>query len=190
MKDQLQKGKTCILLDHKIYDVTEYMSHHPGSATLLRAWNGQDCTGIWKSVPHSERAARILERHCIGTAEPQAGAPGQCAECGDVQDRTTRADPHSAHEARAAFHFFQSMVSHPKFPCIGAKMALQRTTYAFRLYDALPSASALARTSEDLLAFLARLEAQWQRGEHFNTFICAFAAPASGRYPCFVRLLC
>jgi hypothetical protein len=54
-----------IVLNNKIYDLTEFESHHPGGADILHDWVAKDATKIFKSVSHSLAAIKKAELFLI-----------------------------------------------------------------------------------------------------------------------------
>ncbi|KAJ5928823.1 hypothetical protein N7466_007779 [Penicillium verhagenii] len=56
-----------VAIHGKVYDVTKYVQDHPGGADVLIDVAGQDATGAYEDVGHSEDANEILEAYYIGT---------------------------------------------------------------------------------------------------------------------------
>ncbi|KAJ5923333.1 hypothetical protein N7454_008578 [Penicillium verhagenii] len=56
-----------VAIHGKVYDVTKYVRDHPGGADVLIDVAGQDATGAYEDVGHSEDANEILEAYYIGT---------------------------------------------------------------------------------------------------------------------------
>lgn len=50
----------------KVYDVTDFLTKHPGGEDVLLEYVGHDATIAFRSVGHSAGAVRLLERYCIG----------------------------------------------------------------------------------------------------------------------------
>ncbi|XP_023333233.1 cytochrome b5 [Eurytemora carolleeae] len=50
----------------KVYNVTEYLMHHPGGEDVLLEYIGYDATIAFRGVGHSRTAFRILTKYCIG----------------------------------------------------------------------------------------------------------------------------
>ena len=43
-----------------MYDVTEFMHQHPGMASALKLFGGDDATAAFREVPHSSLAHRLM----------------------------------------------------------------------------------------------------------------------------------
>jgi len=60
-----------IVIDSKVYDVTDYVNSHPGGKTIVQGC-GQDATELFKTRPmgsgteHSEKAYNILNNYYLG----------------------------------------------------------------------------------------------------------------------------
>lgn len=54
----------------KVYDVTDYIPHHPTRPTVILRWCGSESTRAWETSEHghahSNRAAAMLEDYLIG----------------------------------------------------------------------------------------------------------------------------
>jgi len=63
--------KDCwLLIEGKVYDVTSYISNHPGGQTIL-AGCGKDATDLFatkgdKDKPHSSKAETLLQNYYLG----------------------------------------------------------------------------------------------------------------------------
>ncbi|XP_028132796.2 uncharacterized protein LOC114328209 [Diabrotica virgifera virgifera] len=64
--DGIQDTRTWIIIKNCVYDVTEYMEEHPGSADVIREWAGKDATKAFDNIGHSTDAKRILKKLKIG----------------------------------------------------------------------------------------------------------------------------
>jgi len=59
-------GKLWILIDNKVYDLTEYQNEHPGSDSILHDVMDIDATQEFQDVGHSTEADKIKESYQIG----------------------------------------------------------------------------------------------------------------------------
>jgi FPC/CPF motif-containing protein YcgG len=80
----------------------------------------------------------------------------------------------------------RALVLDPRFPCLGARSAVNRGSYRFSLCPALASSAATAVLSRDLSAFVAE---QPSLGADFTTYIASFAGPVPDSEKHFERLL-
>ncbi len=70
IKKHNQANDCWIIIENKVYDVTNYRNH-PGGRTAIENYCGQDATNAFqtkgmKNQPHSQRAERLLENFYIG----------------------------------------------------------------------------------------------------------------------------
>ncbi|XP_020212890.1 cytochrome b5 [Cajanus cajan] len=60
------KDDCWILVDGKVYDVTQYLDDHPGGDDVILATTGKDATEEFEDVGHSKSARELMEQYCIG----------------------------------------------------------------------------------------------------------------------------
>ena len=69
-EDELLKnnkdGKLWLLINNKVYDLTEYQNDHPGSDTILQDVINTDATQEFEDVGHSSEASQIKDKYQIG----------------------------------------------------------------------------------------------------------------------------
>ncbi|KAK5582923.1 hypothetical protein RB653_004512 [Dictyostelium firmibasis] len=63
-----KKDDCWIIVNNKVYDMTEYLLYHPGGPNLLFKCAGKDATDDFEGMFHSRNAKAILERFYIGKA--------------------------------------------------------------------------------------------------------------------------
>ncbi|KAM9952914.1 hypothetical protein ACTFIR_007970 [Dictyostelium discoideum] len=63
-----KKDDCWIIVNNKVYDMTEYLLYHPGGPNLLFKCAGRDATDDFEGMFHSRNAKAILERFYIGKA--------------------------------------------------------------------------------------------------------------------------
>ena len=66
-----------LLIDKKVYDVTEFKAHPGGFDELLQN-SGRDATQAFKDIGHPRRVLDQLEDFFIGDLEPQVIQSNQC----------------------------------------------------------------------------------------------------------------
>ncbi|KAL4234975.1 hypothetical protein ACF0H5_006616 [Mactra antiquata] len=60
-------GTSCwIVVSDKIYDVTEFLSKHPGGIEIILEHAGHDATIPFESKGHSNMAYTLMEQYCVG----------------------------------------------------------------------------------------------------------------------------
>ena len=70
----VKNGRTCVLSNGKVYDVTDFVNRHPGGADILKKHSGEDVTQVMKTHDiheHSASAYRILDKYFIGDLSSQ-----------------------------------------------------------------------------------------------------------------------
>ncbi|OAF65117.1 Cytochrome b5 [Intoshia linei] len=55
-----------VVMDNKVYDLTEFQSVHPGGADIIQAQNGLDATDEFNFVGHSQDAIDLRKDYQIG----------------------------------------------------------------------------------------------------------------------------
>jgi len=55
-----------IVIDDVVYDVTEFISQHPGGSEIILEHAGSDATGAFQDVQHSGDAKTIMDKYRIG----------------------------------------------------------------------------------------------------------------------------
>merc|ERR1711915_695997 len=57
-----------LVLFDKVYDLTEYLesSNHPGGEDVILEYLGYDATMAFRSVGHSKKAVKLLEKYVVG----------------------------------------------------------------------------------------------------------------------------
>ena len=83
--DEVQKhntrGDAWIVIDGKVYDVTDWISSHPGGA-IIENFAGKDCTREFHSIRHSRRALDLQDGLHIANVKDYQGPPAADEACG------------------------------------------------------------------------------------------------------------
>lgn len=61
-----------VLVDGKVYDVTEFLSQHPGGDDVILACTGKDATDDFEDIGHSQSARQTMEGFRVGDIEPSS----------------------------------------------------------------------------------------------------------------------
>src|SRR3990167_8927680 len=64
-----------VVVNGKVYDVTDFVDEHPGSFAPILTSAGKDATKAFVAKPHSKRAYTILEKYYKGIVDPSAAEP-------------------------------------------------------------------------------------------------------------------
>eukprot|EP00252_Welwitschia_mirabilis_P012248 TRINITY_DN27206_c0_g1_i1.p1 TRINITY_DN27206_c0_g1~~TRINITY_DN27206_c0_g1_i1.p1 ORF type:complete len:129 (+),score=29.81 TRINITY_DN27206_c0_g1_i1:242-628(+) len=63
--------KDCwLIIDGKVYDVTQFLEEHPGGDEVLLAATAKDATEDFEDVGHSDDARGMMEKYYIGRVDP------------------------------------------------------------------------------------------------------------------------
>jgi FPC/CPF motif-containing protein YcgG len=110
----------------------------------------------WQAVANPTDAARTASRYA---------ARSETGELIRLLDTSQAIFEHVAHGA------FRNFVAAEKFPCVGAKSALNRNAYRFGAYESLTDPSSSAGLARDLVAFSNESDAL---AGDFSTFVSVF----------------
>lgn len=70
---QHNNGKDCwLIIDGKVYDVTNYLEEHPGGDEVLLSATGKDATDDFEDAGHSNTARETMEEYYIGDFDPSS----------------------------------------------------------------------------------------------------------------------
>lgn len=73
-----KNGKPCwLIIKGNVYDVTKFLSEHPGGGDALLEYGGKDATKAFKQAGHSSDAEKDLKNFKIGEINPAPAAPIQ-----------------------------------------------------------------------------------------------------------------
>lgn len=64
-----------VVVNGKVYDVTDFVDEHPGSFAPILTAAGKDATKAFVEKPHSKRAYTMLEKFYKGKLDPSAAEP-------------------------------------------------------------------------------------------------------------------
>ena len=84
-------SKCLVTINNRVYDVSQFLSDHPGGADLITPYRGKDVSSIMKdelSHDHSEAAYEILESYFVGLLSPSKPASLADSEETLISDNT------------------------------------------------------------------------------------------------------
>ncbi|CAA7404184.1 unnamed protein product [Spirodela intermedia] len=64
-----------IIVDGKVYDVTEYLDDHPGGDDIIVSVAGKDATEEFEDAGHSKTARELMKSFCVGEVDPSPPPP-------------------------------------------------------------------------------------------------------------------
>ncbi|KAH8343151.1 hypothetical protein KR059_005754 [Drosophila kikkawai] len=68
-----KNGKPCwLIIKGNVYDVTKFLSEHPGGSDVLLEYGGKDASKAFKQAGHSSDAEKDLKNYKIGEINPAA----------------------------------------------------------------------------------------------------------------------
>lgn len=53
-------------IEGKVYDVSGFLTNHPGGADALKKYSGKDATQAFRDVNHSMKAVQLKESFLVG----------------------------------------------------------------------------------------------------------------------------
>lgn len=68
------KDDCWIVLEGKVYDVTDYIQRHPGGSAIILKNAGTDCTEKFRAVHPWVNYEKALGHSLVGTIERRSGA--------------------------------------------------------------------------------------------------------------------
>ena len=73
VKEHKSKNKgVWVVINNKVYDVTQFMDDHPGGEEVLLEQAGGDATEAFEDVGHSEDAKKLMKDFFVGdVSEPK-----------------------------------------------------------------------------------------------------------------------
>jgi len=64
--------KDCwIIINNRVYNITDYLDKHRGGKMLLLHYGGKDATEEFNRLNHTKKAQKILESYYIGDLEEE-----------------------------------------------------------------------------------------------------------------------
>eukprot|EP00262_Sarcandra_glabra_P000263 TRINITY_DN10323_c0_g1_i1.p1 TRINITY_DN10323_c0_g1~~TRINITY_DN10323_c0_g1_i1.p1 ORF type:complete len:136 (+),score=25.52 TRINITY_DN10323_c0_g1_i1:61-468(+) len=66
------KDDCWVVIDGKVYDVTDYLYEHPGGDDVLLSATGKDATDEFEDARHSKSARDLMQEFCIGELDPSS----------------------------------------------------------------------------------------------------------------------
>ncbi|KAL3232484.1 Cytochrome b5 [Nakaseomyces bracarensis] len=64
-----KEGDCWIIIDGNVYDVSKFLDEHPGGDEIIFEHRGNDATGDFVDIGHSDDALKILKTLKIGTVD-------------------------------------------------------------------------------------------------------------------------
>ncbi|XP_076325511.1 cytochrome b5-like [Tachypleus tridentatus] len=55
-----------LIINDKVYDVTEFLKEHPGGEEIILEYGGRDATLSFYGTGHSSDTVREMEKYCVG----------------------------------------------------------------------------------------------------------------------------
>ncbi|KAI9277618.1 cytochrome b5-like heme/steroid binding domain-containing protein [Sporodiniella umbellata] len=61
-----------MIIDGKVYDITQFQDEHPGGEEVLIDEGARDATGPFEDVGHTDDARKLLDQYYIGDVDPES----------------------------------------------------------------------------------------------------------------------
>lgn len=71
-----------MIIEGKVYNVTEFVDEHPGGVDTLLGVAGDDGTSEFKSVGHSDTAKQMLDKYYVGKLSAEEAKAGGSKKSG------------------------------------------------------------------------------------------------------------
>ena len=81
-KDCCRRHLWWIIINNRVYNITDYLDKHRGGKMLLLHYGGKDATEEFNRLNHTKKAQKILENYYIGDLE---GEPKSCVNGCNIQ---------------------------------------------------------------------------------------------------------
>ncbi|XP_016966396.1 uncharacterized protein LOC108035329 [Drosophila biarmipes] len=101
-----KNGKPCwLIIKGNVYDVTKFLSEHPGGGDVLLEYGGKDATKAFKQAGHSSDAERDLKNYKIGEINSAAPIQSQPTSSAAAKPAANPAagDPEPAEKSSSGF---------------------------------------------------------------------------------------
>lgn len=66
LKEHVTEKDCYLLLNGKVYDVTDFLDEHPGGYDIILNTTGKDATEDFEEIGHSNAARAMLDKYLIG----------------------------------------------------------------------------------------------------------------------------
>lgn len=66
LMDHTNAESCWIVIDDHVFDLTSFLSKHPGGSIILLKYAGKDATDVFNEIPGHIDALRTLDEMCIG----------------------------------------------------------------------------------------------------------------------------
>ena len=66
IEEMVKDGKTVVIVNGKVYDLTEFYEKHPGGPAIITEHNGKDATENFENANHPVVAKKEMEQYVIG----------------------------------------------------------------------------------------------------------------------------
>ena len=67
--EKINNQNTILIINGKVYDVTEFLEQHPGGSEIIKYYHKKDATQDFVKVGHSNEAINMLDKYQIGIYE-------------------------------------------------------------------------------------------------------------------------
>ncbi|KAI9490378.1 cytochrome b5-like heme/steroid binding domain-containing protein [Zychaea mexicana] len=66
IKKHDKRNDLYVVIHNKVYDITAFLSEHPGGEEVLLDEGGRDATESFEDIGHSDDARELLKKYLVG----------------------------------------------------------------------------------------------------------------------------
>jgi FPC/CPF motif-containing protein YcgG/predicted heme/steroid binding protein len=159
------KESCWIVIDSMVYDVTDYLSIHPGGSFLILTYAGKCDTIVTTAFntfhkSKSSSLSKVMNKYFIGYCFDSTATP---------INNTIERSSELAHDQ------FVQFVKQPSYPCVCARSTLYLNKYKFKYYDSKVNIKNNTLAS-DLSNFLLEQAEIWKSSNNKDRMLTTFVA--------------
>ncbi|KAI8071120.1 delta-6 fatty acid desaturase [Gilbertella persicaria] len=105
--DNKPNAKKLIVVENKVYDITEFIVDHPGGERVIKTQVGRDATDVFKEM-HPPSAYELLANLYVGDVEPKMMKNSKAAAFAqEIRDLRLRLEKEGLFEASTSYYVYK-----------------------------------------------------------------------------------